>query len=432
MQGNQTNQDRPTTPSRRNFMKGTTAAALGAAIATYSMPRGVYAAENNTIKIGLIGCGGRGGGATVNALKADPNIELVAIGDMFKDKADGKLEQLKATEVGDRVKVAPDHIFHGWDAYKSVIAAVDVVLLATPPHFRPLHLRAAVDAGKHVFCEKPVGVDVPGVKKVIEACKVAQEKNLSILSGLCYRYDEAKKDTVDRIHNGAVGDIIALQGMYLTSGLWMNPRQADWSDMEWQLRNWLYFTWLSGDHIVEQHIHTLDKALWVMKNEPPVKATSNGGRTVRTGPQFGHIYDHFDTIFEWENGTRAFCQTRQWDNCESDVSDWVFGTEGKSNLMQHSITGKNAWRRRASPVNMYDAEHVVLFKAIRDNKPINNGDYMTKATLMGIMGRNAAYTGKTIKWDQLMESTMDLTPAKYAFGPLPTPEVAVPGVYKFS
>jgi len=431
MQDNQAKQDRPT-PSRRNFMKGTTAAALGAAIATYSMTRGAYAAENNTIKIGLIGCGGRGSAAAVNALKADPHIELVAMGDMFPDKLQDSLKNLSESEFGDRVKVSPANQFHGWDAYKGVIGAVDVVLLATPPHFRPMHLRAAIDAGKHVFCEKPVAVDVPGVKRVIEACKLAQEKNLSVLSGLCYRYDDAMRETVDRVHNGAVGEIIALQGMYNSGGLWVNARKPEWSDMEWQLRNWLYFTWLSGDHIVEQHIHTLDKMLWMMKNEPPVKATCNGGRTVRTGPQFGHIYDHFDTIFEWENGIRAFCQTRQWVGCDSETSDWALGTEGKANLMQHVITGKNAWRRKNAPVQMYDAEHVVLFKAIRDNKPINNGDYMTKATLMGILGRMAAYTGKTIKWDQLMESTMDLSPPKYAFGPLPTPEVAVPGVYKFT
>jgi predicted dehydrogenase len=243
--------------------------------------------------------------------------------------------------------------------------------------------------------------------------------------------------------------------MYNTGGLWSNPRQPGWSDMEWQIRNWLYFTWLSGDHIVEQHIHTLDKMLWMMKNVPPLKVTSNGGRTVRTQPEFGNIYDHFDSIYEWENGVRAFCQTRQWTGADvqidTDTSDWAFGTKGVANIMNHRITGENVWRRRASPVNMYDAEHVAMYKAIRSGKPINNGDYMVKSTLMGIMGRMAAYTGKTIYWDRpkegesptpngvgvpktalfLMESKEDLTPPKYEFGPLATPQVAVPGKTKF-
>ena len=198
---------------------------------------------------------------------------------MFPDKANAKLEELKGSEFGERITVKPEHIFSGWDAYKHLIEVVDVVLLATPPHFRPMHLQAVLEAGKHCFCEKPVAVDVPGVKRVMESVKLAKQKNLNLVSGLCYRYDEAKRETIAKIHDGAIGQIINLQGMYNSGPLWMNKRQATWSDMEWQLRNWLYFTWLSGDHIVEQHIHTLDKMMWIMKDVPPLKCTSNGGRT---------------------------------------------------------------------------------------------------------------------------------------------------------
>ena len=428
--------------SRRDFMKSAAAVAGTAAAASVMPVGGVYAAGSDVIKVGLIGCGGRGSGAALNALHGDPSAKIHSMGDMFMDKLDASLERLKKEEP-QRIDVAQDRKFAGFDAYKGVIEASDVVLLATPPHFRPMHLAAALDANKHVFCEKPVGVDVPSVKKVMELCEKAKTKKLCVVSGLCYRYDEAKREVVAKIHDGAVGDIVSLQGMYNTGGLWVAPRQPEWSDMEWQLRNWLYFTWLSGDHIVEQHIHTIDKMLWIMKDQPPMKVTGNGGRTQRTGPEYGHVYDHFDTIYEWKVGdrpVRATCQTRQWVNVDTDVSDWAFGTKGVADVMNHKITGENAWKRKESKENMYDTEHKALFAAIRKGEPINDGDYMCKSTLMAIMGRMAAYTGKTIYWDKaaakadkkasaptLMENTEDLSPPSYEFGPLPVPPVAVPG-----
>jgi len=433
--------------SRRDFIK-TSALVAGAAAAGSVLPvGGVYAAGSDVIKVGLIGCGGRGSGAALNALHGDPSAKLISMGDMFEDKLVASAERIRKEEP-QRVDVPKNRQFVGWDAYKGVIQESDVVLLATPPHFRPLHLAAALEANKHVFCEKPVGVDVPSVKKVMELCKQAEQKKLCIVSGLCYRYDEAKREIVGKIHDGAIGDIVNLQGMYLTGGLWVAPRQPQWSDMEWQLRNWLYFTWLSGDHIVEQHIHTLDKMLWIMKDQPPMKVTGNGGRTQRTGAEYGHIYDHFDTIYEWnvnDRPVRAYCQTRQWVNVDTDVSDWAFGTKGIADIMGLKITGENKWKRKEAKENMYDSEHKALFAAIRKGEPINNGDYMCKSTLMGIMGRMAAYTGKTIYWDKaaakadkkasaptLMENTEDLSPPKYEFGPLPVPPVAVPGKGKIA
>ena len=292
--------------SRRGFVKGAAAAGVLAA----SLPSFVHAAEDNTLKIGLIGCGGRGSGAALQALHADKNIKLVALADMFKDKLESSLGNLKASDAGDRVDVPAERQFVGFEAYKGLIPEVDVVLLATPPHFRPIHLAAAVDAGKQVFCEKPVATDAPGLRSVIESVKKAKEKNLTLVSGLCYRYDTPKVEAMQRIHDGALGQIVNIQSNYLTGGLWQNVRKEGWSDMEYQLRNWLYYTWLSGDLIVEQHIHSLDKAVWVMNNEAPAKVTSTGGRACRLEPIYGNVYDHFCSIYEWANGTRCFAHAR--------------------------------------------------------------------------------------------------------------------------
>jgi predicted dehydrogenase len=431
--------------TRRDFMKMSTVAAVAAATAAMPLASSVYAAGTDTLKYGLVGCGGRGSGAAANALHASSGNKLVAMADLWPEKIEASHKSLKE-DLGDQMDIPAARRYTGLDAYKGVLNDADVVILATPPHFRPTHLAAAIQAGKHVFCEKPVGTDVPSVKKVLALGDMAKQKNLNLVSGLCYRYDDAKRDTMQKIHEGAIGDIVALQGNYLTGWLWMNPRQPAWGDMEWQLRNWLYFTWLSGDHIVEQHIHTLDKMLWAMKDVPPARCTAVGGRTQRTSPEYGNIYDHFATIYEWDTAkgpVRAFCQTRQWINCTPDTSDWVFGTKGTANVMAHSISGENEWKRKGKATPMYDAEHIALVKAIKGGKTLNNTDYMCKSTLMGIMGRMAAYTGQTVHWDQvaaktagavgkdtvvLMESTEDLSPPSYDLkAPFPTPPIAVPG-----
>ncbi len=422
-------------PSRRDFVRGS-ATAAGAVVVSAALQSAVYAAGSDVIKVGLVGCGGRGTGAAQNALHGDSNAKIVALGDMFKDQIEGSILNLKNTDVADRVAVTDENKFVGWDAYKGVIGAVDVVLLATPPHFRPMHLKAVVEAGKHVFCEKPVGVDAPGVLSVMATTKQAAEKNLTLVSGLCYRYDDSKREVVDRIHDGAIGQIINLHTNYLTTGLWYKQRQPEWSDMEWQLRDWLYFTWASGDHIVEQHIHSLDKMLWVMKDQPPAKVIASGGRIVRTAPQFGNVYDHFNSVFEWADGVRCFSGCRQWtglkEQISQDVSDWAYGTEGTANIQQHRISGKQKFHKGDAKVGMYDAEHVALFNAIRNGKPINNGDYMCKSTLMAIMARESAYSGKVITWEQILASTEKLGPEKYEFGPLPVAPIAVPGTSKFT
>ncbi len=416
--------------SRRDFLATSAAVAAGAALAPLT---NVHAAGSDVLRVGLIGCGDRGTGAATQALHADEHVKLVAIGDMFKDHIDAKLKVLKDDkDISAKVDVKPDHCFVGWDAYKQVLAAgVDVVILTTPPHFRPLHLQAAVEAGKHVFCEKPVAVDAPGVRSVIESCRIAKAKNLSLVSGLCYRYDKAKRETMARIHDGAVGEIVALQTNYNAHGLWNVDRTKDMSDMEWQLRNWLYFTWLSGDHIVEQHIHSLDKMAWALKDQPPLKAFGLGGRQARTGEEYGNIFDHHAVVFEYESGVKLFSYCRQQNGTVSDVNDYVMGTHGVADIMHHSIKGKNEWKREKDPTDMYQNEHDELFASIRSGKPINNGDYMCQSTLMAIMGRMATYTGQVIEWEKAKNSKEDLTPAKYEFGPLAVAPVAKPGVTKF-
>ncbi len=430
----QSTTDRASIPTRRQFIAKSGAAVAAAAVASSAIQSAVYAGSTDTIKIGLVGCGGRGTGAAANALGADPNIKLVALGDMFKDQFDIALGSLMQTPVASQVAVTDDHKYVGWDAYKGVIEASDVILLATPPHFRPVHVNAVIAAGKHCFCEKPVGVDALSVQSVMEAVKVAKDKNLNLVSGLCYRYDAAKQECIKRIHDGAVGQIRTLQANYLTTGLWYKPRKPEWTDFEWQLRDWLYFYWLSGDQVVEQHIHSLDKALWIMQDVPPKKVIASGGRACRTQPQYGNVYDHFNSIFEWENGVKCYSGCRQWSGPEQialEVSDWVYGTDGIANVQQQRITGKNPFRKPDSHINMYDAEHQALFSAIRSGNTINNGDYMCKSTLMGIMARQSAYTGKMVTWDQVMSSKEDLRPAKYEFGPFEVPPIAVPGITKW-
>jgi predicted dehydrogenase len=415
--------------SRRDFLKAGVAAAASATV----LPA-VHAQGTDVIKVGLIGCGGRGTGAATQAAHAGPGIKIVALADMFKDQLERSRRGLQK-ELGEKFDVKDDHCFVGFDAYKQLIdSGVDVVLLATPPHFRPAHIAYAVEKGKHIFAEKPVAVDAPGVRKVLAACEQARQKNLSVVSGLCWRYDIPKRETMKQIHGGAVGDIVALHCSYNTGLLWSKARQPEWSDMEWQLRNWLYFTWLSGDHNVEQHIHSLDKMLWAMNNAPPLKAVGMGGRQVRTDPKFGHIYDHHAVVYEWANGVKLFAYTRQMGGCANDVSDHIMGTKGTCDVMRHTISshGQVMWKFTGKPgANMYQQEHNELFASIRAGKPINDGEWMCKSTLLAILGRMVTYTGQVVTWEQALNSKEDLTPPKYEFGPLPVPEVAKPGVTKF-
>jgi predicted dehydrogenase len=396
-----------------------------------SLARGVHAAGNETLRLGLIGCGSRGSGAVVNALNADQGVKLVAMGDLFLDRLESSLVNL-SKEVESRMDVPRERQFVGFDAYKQVLdSGVDVVILATPPHFRPLHLEAAVGADKHCFVEKPVAVDAPGVRRILATCEVAKQKGLSIVSGLCFRYDQAKRETYQRIHNGDIGDILSLQVSYLTNTLKYFERQPQWSDLEWQLRNWQYFTWLSGDHIVEQHIHSIDKAAWAMNDEPPVKCIGIGGKQVRACPEYGTVYDHFSVVYEYAGGQKLFARCRQMDGCLNDISDYIVGTKGTCAVMKHSIDGEHPWRFKGSAPNMLQREHEELYGAIRSGQPLNNGLYMARSTMVALMGRMSAYTGQEITWDQALASQENLTPATYDWESAPKPIVAIPGITQF-
>lgn len=416
---------------RRRFLQASAVAAVAA------QTPWVHAQGSDILRIGLIGCGGRGTGAAAQALRADPNVKLVAVGDTFRDRLDSCLATLgRDGPIAPRVDVPAERRFVGLDSYRQVIGAgVDVVLLCSPPGFRPQHLRAAIDADKHVFAEKPCAVDGPGVRSVLAACQDARRKRLAVVSGLCWRYDAAKRETFRRLHDGAIGDIVAMQANYITGALWHRLRTPEMTDTEWQIRNWLYFTWLSGDFNCEQHVHSLDKLAWAMRDVYPIRCYGLGGRQVRTGPEFGHIFDHMSVVYEWENGVRGYANCRQQAGCFNEVNDFIMGTRGKINVMRHDITGANPWRFPAAEgrrSDMYQVEHNELFASIRRGEPINNGDYMAKSSLMGIMGRMACYTGQTITWDQAMNSAENLFPANLTLNSnVPIPAVARPGVTTF-
>ncbi len=426
--------------SRRDFLKTSTLAAGGLVAGGLSLERGAHAAGSDILKVGLIGCGGRGTGAAGNALNADPNAKLVAMGDAFSEQIETSLKGL--TQYGDRVDVPPERRFTGFDAYKKVIeSGVDVVILTEPPHFRPKHLKAAIEAGKHVFCEKPVAVDAPGVRSVLATCEEAKKKNLSVVSGLCWRYHNGVRETMKRVLDGAIGRLLTIQETYLTGFLWERPRKPEWTEMEFQMRNWYYFTWLSGDHNVEQHVHSLDKALWAMHDEPPVRAWGLGGRQVRTDPKFGDIYDHHAVAYEYP-GVTVYAYTRQQAGCYGDTSDVFVGTQGRANILKFQIDdldGKPTWRFKGEGGSMYDIEHQALFAAIRSGKPINNGLYMARSTMLAILGRMVNYTGKALTWNEAINSKQDLSPKSYAWDAEPPTKpdkdgrypVAMPGATAF-
>ncbi len=419
--------------SRRTFIKSSTLA--GGALAAAAFMSKAHAAGGDTIKIGWIGCGSRGAGAAKNALLADKNVKIVAVGDAFQDRLDSHLAALKKdAKVGEKVDCPPERQFVGFDAYKKVIDSdVDVVLLTTPPGFRPEHIRYAIEKGKHVFAEKPVAVDGPGIRTVLAAVEAAKAKKLSIVSGLCWRYDAGTSDLSKYIADGNLGDVHAIQTCYNTQDLWSFPRKDGWSDTEYQMRNWLYYTWLSGDHIVEQNVHNLDRAALFMKGEYPTKITSLGGRQTRTEEQFGHIFDHFATVFEYANGGRVFSYCRQQKGTDSENRDIIFGTKGRAEWgwSESVVTGEKPTTIKNNLSKAYQTEHDVLFESIRKGEPVNNGDYMCKSTLMGIAGRMAAYTGKALTWEQALNSQEDTMPKNLAFGKLEFPPVAKPGFTKF-
>ena len=418
--------------SRRDFLKGSVASAAVIGAGTMGLMPGAWAAGSDTIKVGVIGCGGRGTGAASDCLNADPGVKIVALGDLFKDRLDGCLGRLTGDEkLKERVDITPDRCFTGFDNYEKVIdCGVDMVIMAAPPGFRPAHVKYAVDKGKHIFMEKPVAVDAPGVKLILEAGDLATQKKLGIVAGTIKRHQANYVATVKRIHEGAVGDILSAQCYYNTGELWNHGRRPEWTDVEWQIRNWLYFTWLSGDHIVEQHVHNIDVINWAL-NAHPVKCVGMGGRQKRTDPAYGHIFDHFAVEYEYPNGVRVMSMCRQQDGCCGNVSERVIGTKGSSNCAG-LIKGSSEWKFEGSVPSPYVQEHIDLISGIREGNPLNEARQIAESSLTAIMGRMSAYTGQEVIWEQAMNSQENLMPEKLEFGPMPVAPVAVPGRTPFS
>ena len=421
--------------NRRFFLKSTGAAVIGSSLpfaSGFARPSGGPSA--NTLKVGLIGCGGRGSGAAAQAVAADPDAVLTAMGDVFADHLEASLAAIME-EQPQKVKVDKAHKFVGFDAYKKVIdSGVDVVILTTPPAFRPEHLMYAINAGKHVFCEKPVAVDAPGVRKVLEAAKKAKEKNLSLVSGFTFRYDMPKRALFQKVLNGEIGKIKSVSSTRNGGELWYKPRQANWTDMEYQLRNWYYQNWLSGDYLVEMIVHSLDMMSWALGDKTPLRATGTGGRQVRTDSKFGNIYDHFAIEYEYDNDVRGFSFSRQQPGCSNRNTVEIAGTEGDAFINAGGgvrIAGKNKWEYQGEKNNPYQTQHDELFAAIRKGKPMNDGQMMANSTMLAILGRMVAYSGQTITWDEAMNSNQRIGPEfdqynwnlKYT-----SPAVAIPGV----
>jgi len=432
--------------SRRQFVQST-----GAMLAVPVVAGGVLAAtarafsqseRSSALKVGIIGCGGRGTGALVQALQADSSAVLTAMGDVIPGRIEDSLNRLNqhfGEAAGEKLRVDKSRQFYGFDSYQKVIDSdIDVVILTTPPGFRPAHLRAAVEAGKHVFCEKPVAVDAPGVRSVLESARIAERKKTALVCGFCWRYSDAERMAFKKVSDGEIGDIVTVHSTYHTSTLGKRPRQPEWTDMEFQLRNWWHFTWLSGDHLVEQACHSVDRLSWATGDKTPMRCVALGGRAARSGPEHGNVFDHFTVIYEYDDGKRAFLTTTQIDNTPADNTDYIYGKDGfievcgfKPLHFMKNAAGEEVWRYNGPYNDMYQTEHNELFASIRAGQPINDGAWMAHSTMMALMGRMAAYTGQTISWDQAMNSQEDLTPKVLEFGALPVAPVAVPGVTKF-
>jgi predicted dehydrogenase len=413
-------------PSRRDFLKSSTAATIG-----LGMLSNAHAAGSDTIKVGLVGCGGRGTGAAENICEAAGttySVKIHALGDVFEDHLKNCRKELRDNpKCKEKFDVADEHCFVGFDAYQKVIDCCDLVMLATPPGFRPLHIEATIRAGKQLFAEKPVAVDGTGIRKVLAAYEEANKKGLSVVTGTQRRHQAGYIESMKRIHDGAIGDLVAGRVYWNQGDIWAHKRQGGWSDTEYQIRNWYHFLWLCGDHIVEQHVHNLDVACWALKAHP-VRAVGMGGRQVISDPERGESYDHFAVDYEFPNGVHVLSMCRQIPECANDISETIAGSKGQWHSSGYRFTGKREGRIRIHEVNPYVQEHIDLLESIASHRPINELKQVAQSTLVAIMGRMSAYTGKAVSWEKALNSKLDTFPAHLAWGPMPEPAVPKPGV----
>ncbi|MDH5399644.1 MAG: Gfo/Idh/MocA family oxidoreductase [Cyclobacteriaceae bacterium] len=405
--------------TRRSFVKGS-ALATGGIIAgsTLGIGSSAFGAGKDTLKLAVIGCGGRGTGAVRQALTADEGVELVAMADAFQDRLDNCYDALSKVFDKKRLNVKDDHKFTGFGGYKQAIDLADVVILTTPPGWRPEHFEYAVNQGKHVFIEKPVATDAPGVRRVLAAAKKAKEKKLNVVAGLQRHYQDNYREIYKRLQAGEIGEIRAGQVYWNSGGVWVREREANQTEMEYQMRNWYYFNWLCGDHILEQHIHNIDVANWFI-GSTPVTAQGMGGREVRKGKDHGQIFDHHFVEFEYESGAVVASQCRHIQGCLGRVSETFQGTKGKvttdggGNAHMTRLDGSEIYRHDPSDdITPYQIEHNELFAAIRKGEVISNGEFVAHSTMTAIMGRMATYSGKLITWEEALNSNQTLAPVE--------------------
>ena len=408
------------------------ASALAAASALVAGGNYAFAQGSDRLKVGLVGCGGRGRGAIHDCARADKGVVIWALGDLFRDRLDGCRNSLG--DIKDQASVTDDRCFVGLDAYKKVIASgVDIVILATHPGFRPPHFKAAIEARKHVFMEKPVATDAPGIRTMLAASEMAAQKKLCVVAGTQRRHQQSYIETIKRIHDGAIGKIVGGQVYWNGGGVGsgVGPKQPGQTDLEWMVRNWYQFTWLCGDNIVEQHVHNIDIANWVMQSHP-LKCIATGGRAQRKDPEkFPQAFDNFSVDFVYPDDIHVLSMCRHWDNTPGNVSERFVGTKGFANP-GWNIWGETNWAFSGTNPNPYVQEHSDLIKAIRSGNTINEGRQVAESTLSAIMGRTAAYTGLEITWEQMLNSQENLFPdLSDPKAPIPVRPPAVPGQTKF-
>ncbi|MHB8898348.1 MAG: Gfo/Idh/MocA family protein [Thermoguttaceae bacterium] len=396
--------------SRRGFLKRSVAAAAVAGTASLAIGRSAHAAGDGAIKIGMIGCGGRCSGAGAQALKAGPDVKLVAMCDVFDSRLQASRKNLKE-QFPDQVDVDDAHCFVGFDGYKKVIDSVDVVLIACASKFHPMYSEAAIQAGKHVFVEKPHAIDPVGVRRVEKVAKMAQEKGLSLVSGLQSRYHAGWQETVKRIHDGAIGDIVAAQSMFLRGPYQLEARREGLSEVEFHFWNWYHFCWLSGDDVPQSLVHNVDRISWIMKEEMPTWAFGLAGRSASFGEIYGDMFDHHTAVYEYKSGTRLYALCRTQKNTYGNSSDIIMGTKGTCQLGRCRIEGETNWEFDGQHNNPYEAEQKALIDSVRDGKPINSGSYMATSTMIGVLGQIACYSGKETTWEQAYQSNLQYGPA---------------------
>jgi myo-inositol 2-dehydrogenase / D-chiro-inositol 1-dehydrogenase len=388
--------------TRRGFLRTTTVAASAAALAPLEIGRFAWAAGSDVLRVGLVGCGGRNAGAAVQALNADPGTRLVAMHDVFLDRIRGRRADIQR-EKGRQVDVPDDRCFPGFNGYKQVIECSDVVLIANAAKFHPLHTLAAIQAGKHVFTEKPHGIDPAGIKVMRAACDLARQKNLCVVSGLHSRYHPGYAETIARIHDGAIGDIISIEENFLRAPYGITRRDPSHTELQWQCSTQYHFVWLSGDDVPQSLVHNLDRASWALREEAPTRCHGLGGRSTMTDMIYGNVFDHHSVVYHYASGVRIYAFCRTTTGCYDESSSIILGSKGRASVTACRIWGENNWRWQGQG-DPYQIEHDQLFAAIRSGKPINNGDYMTRSTLITVMGQISCYTGLEVSWDQINQS----------------------------